>query len=184
MLRAERGEPRPGEVRAFDEMEFAWIPPGEFEMGSESEEAEFDEQPVTRVQISAGYWLGRCEVTQGEWRAVMGRSSSDARSCGADCPVENVSWVEVQEFIQRMNERSQGQGLRLPTEAEWEYTARAGTTGDRYSSNLNAIAWCRRSSGGGRNPVGRKQTRSVCTTCLEMCMNGGKIGAGITQAVS
>ena len=120
-------------------MEFVWVPAGEFRMGSTSSEAFDSEQPVTRVRISRGYWLGRHEVTQGQWQAVMGTNPSKFSGCGR-CPVEQVSWEDAQGFIRSLNARSGGNRYRLPTEAEWEYAARAGTAGDRYG-NLDAIAW-------------------------------------------
>ena len=138
------------------DMEFVRVPAGEFLMGSESEEAGSDEQPLTRVRISRGFYLGKHEVTQAEWQAVMGRNPSAFDECGPDCPVENVSWEDVQEFIRKLNAAVGEERYRLPTEAEWEYAARAGTSGDRYSEDLDAIAWYDGNSGGRTHPVGRK----------------------------
>ena len=137
-------------------MEFVWVPAGEFLMGSESGEADDDESPVREVRISAGYWLGKHEVTQGEWEAVMGSNPSDFQNCGRDCPVERVSWEDVQAFIGRLNGRSGGNRYRLPSEAEWEYAARAGTSGDRYGADMEAIGWHSGNSGGSPRRVGRK----------------------------
>ena len=138
---ADRDAPlRAGESRVFDGMEFVWVPAGEFRMGSTSSEADYDERPVTQVQISRGFYLGKYEVTQAEWEAVMGSNPSYFDECGGDCPVEEVSWDDAQEFIRRLNGRAGGNRYRLPTEAEWEYAARAGTPMDRYSENLNGIA--------------------------------------------
>ena len=137
-------------------MEFVQIPAGEFMMGSTSDEAfDYFEQPVTRVRISRGFWLGKYEVTQGQWQAVMGSNPSFFDECGPDCPVGNVSWEDAQEFIRRLNAAVGEQRYRLPTEAEWEYAARAGTSGDRYG-NLDAIAWYGDNSGDRPHPVGRK----------------------------
>lgn len=135
-------------------MEFVWIPPGTFRMGSRSTEAFADEQPVTEVRISRGFWLGKYEVTQTEWEAVMGSNPSSFAGC-AHCPVEEVSWNDVQDFIDRVNAHEGKEVYRLPTEAEWEYAARAGTTGDRYGA-LNAIAWHGGTSGRRTHPVGAK----------------------------
>ncbi|MCY4595103.1 MAG: formylglycine-generating enzyme family protein [Bryobacterales bacterium] len=163
-----RAEPRAGEMREFAGMEFVWVPAGEFVMGSDGEHAYNNEQPLTRVRISRGYWLGRYEVTQGKWRAVMGNSPSIFNECGPDCPVEQVSWADAQTFIRALNAREQGLGAqyRLPTEAEWEYAARAGTRGDTYAGNLTdpagrdpvleRIAWFDENSGGRTQPVGQK----------------------------
>ena len=147
---------RPGDLRIFDGMEFVWVPAGEFRMGSTGRFAGSDESPVTRVRISRGFWLGKYEVTQRQWQAVMRRNPSHFRNCGRDCPVERVSWNEVQSLIGRLNARSGGRRYRLPTEAEWEYAARAGTTGAYYYGNLNVIAWHRGNSGRRTHPVGRK----------------------------
>ena len=137
-------------------MELVWIPAGEFDMGSTSDEAYSNEQPVTRVRISSGFYLGKHEVTQGQWEAVMLENPSYFDQCGPNCPVEDVSWNDVQEFINRLNQREGTAKYRLPTEAEWEYAARAGTTEDRYDSDLSAIAWYRENSGAGPHPVGQK----------------------------
>ena len=134
------------------EMEFVQVPAREFRMGSESEEALYWE----RVRISRGFWLGKHEVTQAEWQAVMGSNPSWFDECGPDCPVEGVSWDDVQEFIRKLNAALGEERYRLPTEAEWEYAARAGTSGDRYSEDLDAIAWNRDNSGDRTHPVGRK----------------------------
>ena len=90
---------------AIAEMEFVSVPAGEFLMGSTSSEASDDEKPMTRVRISRGFWLGKYEVTQAQWYAVMGSNPSRFDECGPDCPVESVSWDEVQEFIRKLNER-------------------------------------------------------------------------------
>lgn len=154
-----------GETVVFDGMDFVGIPPGEFVMGSTSRYAFQDEKPVTRVTIGKGFYLGKYEVTQAQWRAVMGKNPSGFAGC-IYCPVEQVSWEEVQVFIGKLNARSGGGRYRLPTEAEWEYSARAGTTGDTYAGDitrpfgsdpvLNGIAWYDENSGRRTHPVGRK----------------------------
>ena len=151
---AEAAMRQAGETRVFDGMEFVWIPAGEFRMGSTSSEAYDSEQPVTRVRISRGFWLGQHEVMRSEWQGVMGTNPSGDSGCG-QCPVEMVSWEDAQEFIGRLNAMDGAGTYRLPTEAEWEYAARAGTTGDRYG-NLDAIAWYRDNSGRRTHPVGQK----------------------------
>ena len=119
---------RAGESRVFDGMEFVWIPAGEFRMGSTSREAFDDERPMRQVRIRQGFWLGKHEVTQAEWQREMGSNPSHFDECGPTCPVERVSWNDAQEFIGGLNARGGGNRYRLPTEAEWEYAARAGTT--------------------------------------------------------
>ena len=139
-------------------MEFVRIPAGEFLMGSNSSLAKFDEQPITQVRISREFWLGKYEVTQEQWQAVMGTNPSRFSVCGR-CPVERVSWNDVQDFIRKLNERERGTGYvyRLPTEAEWEYAARAGTTGDRYAQDVDKIAWHVANSGLSTYSVGQKE---------------------------
>ena len=118
-------------------MEFVWISAGEFRMGFISS----DGRPVADVQISRGFWLGKYEVTQDEWNVVMGSNPSEFGGCGR-CPVELISWDEAQDFVSRLNAQEGSDVYRLPTDAEWEYAARGGTTGDRYG-NLDAVAWYR-----------------------------------------
>ncbi len=134
------------------DIEFVQIPPGEFDMGSGSGNP--DEKPVHRVRISKAFEMGKCPVTQAQWEAVMGRNPSHFK--GADRPVEEVSWNDVQVSLEKLNARGDGYRYRLPTEAEWEYAARAGTTGD-YAPDLDAVAWCAANSGGETHPVGQKR---------------------------
>ena len=143
-------------------MEFVRIPSGRFEMGSPShEEGRWDDERQHKVRISEGFWMGKYEVTQGEWEAAMGSNPSRFTECGTRCPVETVSWNDVQEFIQKLNEAESGKGYRyrLPTEAEWEYAARAGTVGARHGG-LGSIAWYDGNSGDRTHPVGQKQANA------------------------
>jgi formylglycine-generating enzyme required for sulfatase activity len=104
-----------------------WISPGEFVMGSPQDEAErLDEETQHRVIVSRGFWLADTTCTQALWQAVMGENPSGFQ--GAERPVEQVSWDDVQGFIARLNTLVPEGGFRLPTEAEWEYACRAGTT--------------------------------------------------------
>lgn len=135
--------------------EFVPIPAGEFVMGSESAEAEDDERPLTRVFISTSFEMSKYEVTQEEWASVMLGNPSTFGNCGSSCPVENVSWEDVQEFLKRLNAADSDATYRLPTEAEWEYAARASTLEDRYDE-LDQIAWWDGNAGFGTHPVGRK----------------------------
>ena len=140
-------------------MEFVWIPDGTFLMGSP--EGGRDRERQHGVRISQGFWMGKYEVTQGEWESVMGENPSAFSECGARCPVDTVSWYDAQWFIGRLNERETGRGnrYRLPTEAEWEYAARAGTTGARYGE-LDEIAWYSENSGRTTHPVGQKRANA------------------------
>jgi formylglycine-generating enzyme len=108
------------------DMKFVWIPPGPFLMGSpENEPDRSSHEKQHRVTLTEGFWLGIHPVTQAQWQAVMG--SDPSRIQGADLPVEQVSWQGCQEFVETMATKV-GPGVRLPTEAEWEYACRAGTT--------------------------------------------------------
>ena len=107
--------------------EFVWIPAGKFIMGSPAdEELRQPDEVQHEVTISAGYWMGKHEVTQREWVAVMGSNPSLVWRSAPDTPVNQVSWEDVQDFIGKLNERESGRGYvyRLPTDAEWEYAAR------------------------------------------------------------
>ncbi len=141
-------------------MEFVLITAGEFDMGSPSNElGRTDESPVHHVKISKAFYMGKYEVTQKQWRDVMGSSPSYFK--GDNLPVESVSWNEVQEFIKKLNQKEGSNKYRLPSEAEWEYAARAGTT-TRYSfgedaSKLGDYAWYDANSGSKPHDVGQKK---------------------------
>jgi len=110
-------------------MGFVYIVPGTFMMGSSTNEPERVSDEIQHtVILSKGYYMQTTEVTQGQWKAVMGSNPSNFSSCGDDCPVEYVSWNDSQAFITALN-TLEGTDVvyRLPTEAEWEYSARAGT---------------------------------------------------------
>jgi formylglycine-generating enzyme required for sulfatase activity len=151
-------------VNSID-MEFVLVRAGSFTMGGDpnNEEALGNEVPQHPVTISQPFFLGRYEVTQKQWQAVMGGNPSHSK--GEDKPVEMVSWNDVQTFIERLNRKEGTQEYRLeyrlPTEAEWEYAARAGTTGV-YSfgddeGDLGEYAWYVGNSGGESHPVGQKR---------------------------
>lgn len=104
------------------------IPPGQFAMGNTDTDASRPDEKVHDVTLSAPFYLGRFEVTQQEWKTVMGSVPSRFASCGARCPIENVNADDIQKFLERLNARSTPDiRYRLPTEAEWEYACRAGT---------------------------------------------------------
>ena len=131
-------------------MEFVWIEPGTFQMGSPASESGHsdDEGPVHEVEISEGFWLGKYEVTQGQWKSVMGRapwSGEDFVIEDPSHPAVYIFWYEVQVFIGELNEAAGDSLYRLPTEAEWEYACRAGST-TRWSfgddtSQLTHYGW-------------------------------------------
>jgi formylglycine-generating enzyme required for sulfatase activity len=120
---------------------FVSIKPGSFSMGSPwTESYRVDNETQHQVKITAPFYIQTTPVTQGQWRLVMGNNPSYIKDCGDDCPVDNVSWNEAQEFISKLNKSENTRKYRLPTEAEWEYSARAGTrtpfyTGQSLSKN-------------------------------------------------
>jgi formylglycine-generating enzyme required for sulfatase activity len=130
--------------------EFVLIPAGEFLMGSTDYPARLDEQPVHTVNISQPFYLGKYPVTQAQWESVMHNNPSRFKG-DLNRPVESISWEDVQAYIRKLNEREGDMRYRLPTEAEWEYTARAGST-TAYSfgdarEQLDAYAWYKQNSG-------------------------------------
>jgi formylglycine-generating enzyme required for sulfatase activity len=144
-------------------VEFIYIAPGSFLMGSPNEEShrDVDEGPQHPVMITRGFYLGIHEVTQRQWMAVMGINPSvfDQSVEGEDpmdLPVDSVTWQDTQRFIDRLNTMGLGR-FRLPTEAEWEYAARAGTN-TPYSSDgdVHEFAWANSRSMARSHPVGRK----------------------------
>ena len=150
-------------------MEFVYVPGGEFWMGCGERETECrdDEKPRHQARVS-GFWMGKYEVTQAQWEKIMGNNPS--HFTGADRPVELVSWNDAQEFLQKLNANPSQSPLnqggqrgvfRLPSEAEWEYAARAGTQ-TAYSfgddpSQLGDYAWYSGNSGSETHPVGQKK---------------------------
>jgi formylglycine-generating enzyme required for sulfatase activity len=135
------------------------IRPGKFTMGSST--GSKDEQPPHEVEITKPFYLGQYEVTQGQWKAVMRNNPSFFKDCGDNCPVESVSWEDVQEFIRKLNQMEGGSNYRLPTEAEWEYACRAGsqtayTFGDD-PGRLGDYAWYDGNSNRRTRPVGERK---------------------------
>ena len=138
------------------------IPAGTFSMGSPDTELgrDPDESPVHKVTITHDFYLGRYEVTQAQWAALMPENPSTSR--GMDLPVNRVSWEDCQGFLQRLNQVFKDSRFRLPTEAEREYACRAGTStatyfGDNPSpEDLEKHAWFRENSEGELHPVGQK----------------------------
>jgi len=144
-----------GELTNRIGMEFVEISSGEFMMGCSPGDGDCKEgeSPRHRVRITKAFEMGKYEVTQAQWTAVMGENPSAI--LGDDRPVENVTRAEAEDFSQRLNMRNDGYRYRLPTEAEWEYAARAGTTGAWYAP-LEEIAWFRVNSNDESQPVGGK----------------------------
>ena len=143
-------------------MEMIWCPPGEFEMGSPlTEDGRFEDEVLHPVKLTRGFWLGKYEVTQGQWASVMGDEGSlRSRFKGEKRPVENVSWQDCQSFMRKMNE-TLGGAARLPTEAEWEYACRAGTAGAfAGDGSVDEMAWYDGNSGSQTHDVGMKKANA------------------------
>jgi len=137
-------------------MTFVQIPPGTFMMGSPSSEPNRDsDETQHRVTLTKPFYMQTTEVTQGQWKAVMGNNPSHLSNCGDNCPVEQVSWNDCQEFIRKLNQREGNGTYRLPTEAEWEYACRAGTTGPYYT-DLDRAGWYSGNSNNRTHPVAQK----------------------------
>jgi formylglycine-generating enzyme required for sulfatase activity len=146
----------PNPSKSAIRMEFVKIAPGEFVMGCSTgdNDCTADESPAHRVQITKALEMGKYEVTQSQWQAIMGSNPSTIK--GDDHPVETVSKNDAHDFLARLNAQNDGYKYRLPTEAEWEYAARAGTTGAPTAA-LDEIAWYEANSGDETHPVGKKK---------------------------
>lgn len=120
------------------EPSMARIAPGSFHMGSDGHPAE---KPLHQVSINYAFEIGKTEITQGQWKAVMGDNPSSFNKCGDNCPVENVSWQDAHTFIKLLNQKT-GKEYRLPSEAEWEYACRAGKHDEFCGGNIaDRVAW-------------------------------------------
>ena len=146
-------------------LDLLWVQPGTFVMGSAPEEPERNqaEGPQTTVTLTKGFWLGKTEVTQAQYQAFTGKNPSTLTSAGPDAPVERVSWIDAMEFCRKLNERERaahrlpaGYIFSLPTEAQWEYAGRAGTTA-AYSGEPDKMMWHVLNSGGTTHPVAQKK---------------------------
>ena len=137
---------------------------GTFQMGCTEEQQDCGEheKPVREVTVS-DFYIGQYEVTQKQWRDIKGSNPSRFSDCD-DCPVEKVSWQDVQDFLQQLNAKYPGKDYRLPTEAEWEYAARGGkSNGFEFSGSddLELVAWHDGNSMGKTHPVGLKKSNSL-----------------------
>ncbi len=142
------------------EANMVFVKGGTFTMGCTSEQESdcaVDEKPAFRAAVS-DFYMGKYEVTQKQWQEIMGKNPSRFQGCD-DCPVENVNWPDIQEFITKLNQKT-GKNYRLPTEAEWEYAARGGNKSQGYkyagSNDINAVAWHHDNSNSKTHPVGQK----------------------------
>jgi formylglycine-generating enzyme len=145
-------------------MDFVLVKGGCFQMGDTFGDGKEDEKPLHEVCVN-DFYLGKYEVTQGQWQEVMGNNPSYFKNCGNNCPVEVVSWNDVQEFISRLNQRP-GKRYRLPIEAEWEYAARSGRKGEKWpgagnEGALEQYAWYAENSDATTHPVGQKNPNGL-----------------------
>ena len=162
-VRADKGAPRDGEHHVIPDLalRLLWVKPGAFLMGSPPDEPARDkaEGPQRRVTLSRGFWLGRTEVTQAQYEAITGTNPSRFQVAGPDAPVEHVSWLDAMAFCEKLTARERAAGrlpegyrYTLPTEAQWEYACRAGTT-DAYAGPIEAMAWYDENSDRTTHPV-------------------------------
>lgn len=177
-------------------LELLWVAPGTFTMGSASDEAERNkaEGPQTRVILSKGFWFGKTEVTQAQYSAVTGANPSTFKDNGGDAPVERVSWIDAMTFCRKLTERErsadrlpEGYAYTLPTEAQWEFVHRAGSTGS-YPGEPEATAWHAGNSNGTTHAVGQKRPNTwgfydMAGNVVEWCFDwyGNYPGGAVTD---
>ncbi|MDB4444681.1 PEGA domain-containing protein, partial [bacterium] len=157
---------RPSEVwrESVTGMEFVWVPGGCYEMGcgSWTSDCDGDEKPVHEVCVD-GFWMGKYEVTQGQWKLVMGSNPSHFKK-GDNYPVELVSWNDAKGFKRKLSSMNRGKyTFRLPTEAEWEYACRSGGQPEEYAggSDVDRVGWYLDNSGHSTHPVGTKTANGL-----------------------
>ena len=171
VLQQPEPEPMPATVQQpqrpqhnLPDIAMVYVSGGTFTMGATSEQgsdAWDDEKPAHSVTLS-GYYIGKYEVTQKLWKAVMGSNPSNFK--GDNLPVEDVSWNDIQVFLRKLNAMT-GKRYRLPTEAEWEFAARGGNSSRGYkysgSNSLGSVAWCKDNSGSRTHAVGTKSPNEL-----------------------
>ena len=173
-LRLGSAAPAPATARPYEgadwtlaepKLTLLWIKPGAFTMGSPADERDRHkaEGPRTEVTLTRGFWLGRTEVTQAQYTAIAGENPSHFTAAGPDAPAEHVSWLDATEYCRKLTARERAAGrlpagyrYARPTEAQWEYAFRAGTTSN-YVGSAEAMAWTEKNSGGTTHVVDGKQ---------------------------
>lgn len=158
--RKPKPDPDPPSVSyTFVEPKMVRVEGGTFQMGSN--DGSSDEKPVHSVSVST-FYIGKYEVTQAEWRSVMGKNPSSF-TC-SNCAVEEVSWNDIQEFLRKLNAKTD-KNYRLPTEAEWEYAAKGGNQSKGYtysgSNDLKSVAWYDDNTDSKTHPVGGKKANEL-----------------------
>ena len=145
------GCPEP-ELSTIKQPEMVFIPGGSFAMGNETG---FEREKFVHQVTVSSFYIGKYEITQAQWESVMGYNPSEFKNCSS-CPVENVSWNDIQKFLKKINAVT-GKNYRLPKEAEWEYAAKGGENYFYSGSNdLGEVAWHFRNSLLKTHPVGQK----------------------------
>lgn len=178
--------PEPGEgfVVPALELPMIWVEPGSFVMGSPPDEPRRDksEGPQTHVTLTRGFWLGKTEVTQAAYEAIAGSNPSRFHEAGPNAPVERVSWNEAIDFCEKLTKRERAAGrlptgyaYTLPTEAQWEFAYRAGSTA-AYPTPPDQSAWHDANSGGTTRPVAQLQPNAwgfhdLGGNVLEWCLD-------------
>jgi len=192
-------QPEPGQRWVVPDLSIEMIPiaAGSFRMGTDSADDDLNlAKPVTQVTISKPYWLARTEVTQEQWQALMGANPSKFKAAAR--PVERITEEQAMAFCEKLTARERVAGrlpagyvYRLPTEAQWEYACRAGTTG-HYAGEADALGWNQNNSGNSTQPVGQKQANAwglhdmhgnVAEWCLDF-KYGEYPGGAVTDFVS
>ena len=145
-------------------MEFVWVPGGCYEIGCGNWTSDCfrDEKPIHEVCVD-GFWMGKTEVTQGQWQQIMGDNPATFKK-GDNYPIENALYEEMDKFIRKLSSSTTGAyKFRLPTEAEWEYACRSGGKPEKYAggSDLDQVAWYHGNSNGSTHAVGTKAPNSL-----------------------
>jgi len=153
-----------GIAQMTPDVEMVSIKGGCFQMGNTFEDQRSDEKPVHEVCVD-DFRIAKYLVTQAEWRTIMGNNPSHFRKCGDNCPVERISWNDVQSFLKKLNEKT-GKHYRLPTEAEWEYAARSGGKREEWAGtskfeDLDEYAWYADNAEEETHPVGQKKPNGL-----------------------
>jgi formylglycine-generating enzyme required for sulfatase activity len=197
---ADAGKPAPGVNYTLDrlKLELIWVEPGTFTMGSPPEEPGRNkaEGPLTKVTLSKGFWLGKTQMTQRQYETESGTNPSHFKEAGPDAPVERVSWLMAMDFCEKLTAKEkaagrlpEGYAYTLPTEAQWEYACRAGTTG-AYAGNPESMAWHKNNSNGTTHPVAQKKPNAwgfydmygnVLEWCYDWYDGGAYAGGSVTD---